>query len=75
MKDNTFKVVKNGNEHFGSIWGIQIQYGCPKKYYLHMNVNEENYSIWFDNWFTLKEMEDIERITDFAVNDYKLITM
>jgi hypothetical protein len=38
MKDNTFKVVKNGNEHIGSISGIQIQSGYPRKYYLHIDV-------------------------------------
>jgi hypothetical protein len=75
MKDNTFKVIKNGNEHIGSICGIQIQCGCPRKYYLHMSVNEEYYSIYFNHWFTLEELQNIERITDFAVNDYKLITM
>lgn len=56
MKVNTFKIIKNDKEYFGVITGYQCRKGYDDKYYLYMNVNEENFSIWYDNWYTKKEI-------------------
>jgi hypothetical protein len=53
---NTFRVVKNDNYYFGVITGYQCRKGYEDKFYLHMNINEENFSIWLNDWFTEKEI-------------------
>ena len=56
MKANTFKVIKNNKEYIGSITGCQCRKGYDDKYYLHLIINEDSFSIWFDNWFSKEEM-------------------
>lgn len=56
MADNTFEYIRDGKSYIGSIIGYQHKKGSEDKFYLHMNVNEKTFSIWFDNWMTKKEI-------------------
>lgn len=56
LQDNTFKHIKNGKPYFGNIVGYQHRKGYDDKFYIRLDVNEENYSIWFDSWQTENEM-------------------
>lgn len=60
MDDNTFIVTKDGERYIGVITGYQHRIGYNEdKFYIYLNVNEENYSIWYDGWMTEKELAKI----------------
>jgi hypothetical protein len=56
LQDNTFKYVKDGKSYFGNILGYQCRKGYDDKFFIRLDVNEDNFSIWFDSWQTEKEM-------------------
>lgn len=68
LEDNTFIVKKNKNIHIGLIRGYQHRTGDKSgdKYYAHINVNEDNYSIWYDSWVTEKEL--IKMCENYKIN-------
>lgn len=60
MDDNTFIVTKDGEQYVGAITGYQHRIGRDEdKFYICLNVNEENWSIWYDGWKSEKELAKI----------------
>lgn len=68
LEDNTFIRTKYGKTHVGSIIGYQHKTNNTgdDKYYVYMNVNEDNYSIWADGWKTEREL--IQFCDNYKIN-------
>lgn len=68
LEDNTFIRTKYGKTHVGSIIGYQhkTNNAGDDKYYVYMNVNEDNYSIWSDGWKTEREL--IQFCDNYKIN-------
>lgn len=73
LKDNTFTVTKYGKTFIGRIRGYQhiIGESGSDKFYVYMNVNEDNYSIWYDNWVTERDL--IQMCENYKINIAKLL--
>lgn len=56
IQTNIFKVLSHDKEYYGVITGYQHRKGYEDKFYIHMNINEADFSIWYNNWFTEKEI-------------------
>lgn len=60
LDDNTFIVTKDGEQYIGVITGYQHRMGHDEnKFYIHLNVNEADWSIWYDGWKSEKELAKI----------------
>lgn len=72
MEDNTFIVTKSEEQHVGVITGYQHRMGRNEdKFYIYLNVNGENFSIWYDGWQTEKELAKI--CDKYKINIPKLL--
>jgi len=73
LEDNTFVVKEKDREYYGVILGYQHKL-CESQYdkfYLHINVQDGDYYIFYDNWMTKKEiMNSCDR---FKINVEKLL--
>lgn len=73
LRDNTFVVKGNGKEYYGTILGYQhkISESRYDKFYLHINVTDGDYYIFYDNWLTQKEI--MNSCNRFKINIEKLL--
>lgn len=72
LEDNTFTVTKGDKKYTGSILGYQhMTYKSGDKYYIHLNVNERDFSIWYDGWKT--EGELVKICDRYKINKTKLL--
>lgn len=57
LDNNTFIVTKDGEQYVGLITGYQHKIGRNEdKFYIYLNVNEDNFSIWYNGWKSEKEL-------------------
>ena len=73
LDDNTFEVNKYGKTFIGTIRGYQHMIGenGNDKFYVYMNVNDDNYSIWHNNWVTERDL--IQICDNYKINVKKLL--
>ena len=73
LEDNTFLVKKNDNNYVGLITGYQHKTGTKQndKFYVYLNVNEEDFSIWYNSWVTEEEL--VQRCEKYKINVDELI--
>jgi hypothetical protein len=73
LEENTFVVIKNREEYVGKIIGIQhtIKNQKSDKFFVHLSVNEDHFSIWYNTWMTAREL--INACDRFKINIGKLL--
>lgn len=72
LQDNTFIVKKNGKEYIGTIIGYQHKIGSVNdKFFVYLDVNEDDFSIWFNDWMTEEEL--IRSCEKYKINIEKLL--